>query len=251
MNSKPKAWVALKPTPNYALQSFLKGFERLGYQACHGYTHTPGPNDVLLIWNRWRGEEIAAEAFETAGRPVLIAENGYLGKQFNGHRWYAISRNYHNGAGTWVNLGPERWGKYGCDLDPFRESGDEIVLLPQRFIGCPGVAMPRGWQESALSRVKARVRPHPGINPCLPLKEDLVNAEAVYTWGSGAAIKALMYGIPVWYDMPNWIGAPAASRFGEPLNRNEEDRLKMFQRLIWAMWTLDEVEEGTPFKVLL
>ena len=251
MNSKPKAWVALKPTPNYALTSFLKGFERLGYQTCHGYTLTPGPNDVLLIWNRWRAEEQAAIAFEGAGRPVLVAENGYLGKQFNGHRWYAISRNYHNGAGTWEVGGAERWERYGCELKPFRTSGTEMVLLPQRFIGCAGVAMPRGWTERALSQVQARVRPHPGINPCKDLEEDLADAHSVYTWGSGAAIKALTYGIPVIHDMPNWIGAPAASRLGHALNHSEEDRLKMFQRLIWAMWTLDEVEEGTPFKVLL
>ena len=29
------------------------------------------------------------------------------------------------------------------------------------------------------------------------------------TWGSGAALKALMLGVPVFYDFPKWIGAPA------------------------------------------
>jgi hypothetical protein len=248
---KGRAWIGLKDTPNYRRDSFSAGLKRAGYQVELETTLRPGNNDILVIWNRFGAAEGAAIAFEAAGRPVLVAENGYLGKEFCGEPWYALSRNLHNGAGTWEYEGPQRWDALGIELPPFRTSGKEMVLLPQRSIGSNGVAMPRGWTEEAQARVKARVRPHPGIRPAIPLEVDLGSAHSVYTWGSGAALKAIAMGIPAYYDMPAWIGAPAAAKLGDNPNRNEVARLDMFRRLVWAMWRLREIESGEAFEVLL
>ena len=96
-----------------------------------------------------------------------------------------------------------------------------------------------------------RIRNHPGMYACVELDVDLANAAAVYTWGSGAAIKALVMGIPVVYDFDNWIGAQAASKIGEPLKRDDRARRQMFERLAWAQWSLSEIEDGTAMEHLL
>ena len=76
----------------------------------------------------------------------------------------------------------------------------------------------------------------------MPLEDDLAKACKVVTWGSGAAIKALMMGIRVESHMPNWIGEQ---------DNTDEGRLAMFRRLAWANWRLSEIESGQAFRWLL
>lgn len=254
-----RAFLALRPGVHYRREAFAAGLERLGYTVNSGPTLTPKRDDVLVIWNRYRENAQAAHAFEAKGLPVLVAENGYLGNELAGDRWYAISRNQHNGAGTWPVGDVSRWDSLNVPLGQWREGG-ELVILPQRGIGPPSVAMPPTWPgrvAAVLTRygIKARVRPHPGIGEGTPLERDLANAGAVLTWGSGAALKALTWGIPVYADFPQWIGAPAALEFAGLLNgvalRSDAARLGMFRRLAWAQWRLDEIAAGTAFKALL
>ena len=98
------------------------------------------------------------------------------------------------------------------------------------------------------------MRPHPGTKPAKPLADDLKGAAAVATWGSGAALKALALGIPVFYDFPRWIGAGAGTtldcRIKAPL-RCDASRLAMFRRLAWAQWRLSEIESGEAFDRVL
>lgn len=137
-----------------------------------------------------------------------------------------------------IEVGPaERWDSLGVELAPWRDGG-ETVGLPQRGIGPAGVAMPRTWVPPGCDRI----RRHPGVNPCKPLDDDLADAGKVVTWGSGAAIKALMLGIKVESHMPKWCGEQ---------DNTDEGRLNMLRRLSWAQWRLSEIEAGDPFRWLL
>jgi hypothetical protein len=256
-----KAWLGLRDGVHYRREAFAAGLESLGYSVVQGVTEHPGPKDVLVIWNRYRENARAADHFEQRGLPVLVAENGYLGNEFAGDRWYALSRNQHNGAGSWNVGGPQRWDGLGITLGNWRAQGGEIVVLPQRGIGPPGVAMPSDWLRRIGMRlnaagVKHRVRPHPGINGSVPLEEDLAKASAVVTWGSGSALKALAFGIPVYHDMPGWIGSEASTpvrlleKGAEP-QRDNAARLGMFRKLIWAQARLSEITNGEALRRLL
>lgn len=256
-----RAWLALRDAVHYRKEAFAAGLAAAGFAVEHRMTAHPGPHDVLVCWNRYGEVDAVARRFEARGRPVLVAENGYLGNELAGARWYALARGQHNGAGAWADGGPDRWDALQVNLGNWHGAGGEIVLLPQRGIGPPGIAMPRDWlhrTERRLARagIAYRVRRHPGTTAELPLAEDLAGASAVVTWGSGAAIKALALGVPVFHDMPNWIGAGAALPvrallLREPGKRNNEDRLQMFRRLAWAQWRLSEIADGTAFRGLL
>lgn len=235
----------LREGPHYRRQAFRNGLERNGYTVHYELPAHPKSGEVLVIWNRYGHLDAAAKRFESVGGTVLVSENGYLGNEFAGKRWYAISRSQHNGAGWWPVGGTERWDRLNVPLAPWRDGGHEVVVLPQRGIGPPGVAMPRGW------KAPGRVRRHPGLGPCVPLEKDLSQASACITWGSGAALKAIIIGVPVYYDFPKWIGAQAAVRRTEPLGAPfKGDRLPMLRRMIWAQWTLDEIEDGTAIAAL-
>ncbi len=239
------AWLGLRNELHYRRQAFADGLQSLGYTVKDGVTLSPGLADILCVWNRYHVKDQAAKTFEQAGRPVLVAENGYLGNEFAGSRWYAISRNHHNGAGTWPQGGPERWDALNVPLAAWRPAGGEIVVLPQRGIGPKGVAMPGDWlarTDARLAGKRYRVRRHPGTRESISLEDDLRNASEVITWGSGAALKALTWGIKVQSDFPKWIGRQ---------DNTDAGRLAMLRRMAWAMWRLDEIADGTAFRNLL
>lgn len=205
--------------------AFEKGLKRIG------------DPEVFCTWNRIGAADQVAKQYEERGVPVIVAENAAWGNDFAGGRWYSLARGMHNTAGRFPIGGAERFDRLGVDLVPWRAGGERVVL-PQRGIGPVGVAMPRDWP----AQQRGRVRRHPGTNACIPLEQDLAAAGEVVTWGSGAAIKALMWGIRVESHMPNWIGAQA---------NTDEDRLRMFRELAWAQFTLEEIESGEPFRRLL
>ena len=218
----------------------MSGLGRLGFSVVE-CDFSPSSGDILVTWNRLQDARLTADRFDQLGLPVIVAENAAWGNDFAGGHWYSLAVGHHNTAGRFPVGGPERWDSLNIDLAPWRTEG-ETVILPQRGIGPPQVAMPRHWPRQAQRQHGGRVRPHPGTGPCIPLQQDLATAGRVVTWGSGAAIKALAMGIPVTSDMPGWIGEQ---------DNTDAGRLAMFRRLAWAQWRLDEIATGEPFARLL
>jgi hypothetical protein len=237
-----RAWLNLRHAVSERRDAFADGLRRCGFDVRDGLTESPGDRDILVTWNRIGPGDPCARIFESRGLPVLVAENAAWGNDFAGGHWYTLARGVHNTAGRFPIGGPERWSELGVFLHPWRDFGAEIVILPQRGIGPAGVAMPRNWPEIARKATKGRIRPHPGQRPCVPLHDDLASARCAWTWGSGAAIKALVWGIPVHSDMPHWIGEQ---------DNTDAGRLAMFERLAWAQWRLSEIASGEPFPRLL
>lgn len=226
---------------------FERGLARAGFDPVAALPQ-PGPGDLLIIWNRYGRYHRLAVQVEKAGGRVLVCENGYLGKRWLGRHWIAMSLGHHAGAGHWHHGGPQRWDALGVEIAPWREGGHEVVILAQRGIGEAGIAAPTGWAQAVRRRIGGRIRHHPGRADPGDLLEDLRDAACVVTWHSGAALKALLAGIPVWYAFDRWIGAPACGRlaaFGPVPVRG--DRLEMFRRLAWAQWSFDEIESGEAF----
>ena len=179
----------------------------------------------------------------------------------DGQQLYALALNQHNGAGSWPVGPPGRWREQGIVLKPWRMDGEHVLVLPQRGIGPAGVAMPLNWLDVVLGQLRTltkrpvRVRTHPGNVPTQrPLEADLAGAWAVVTWGSGAAVKALCAGIPVFGTWSNWIGAGAARPFPGDLEMplmDDVSRETTLDRLAWAQWTTVEILTGEPFRRLL
>lgn len=237
-----KAWMNLRYTLPERRRLFHEGLSRLGYQVMDGITNDPGENDILVIWNRVPSMDLTARLFESRNLKVLCAENASWGNDFAGDRWYTLVRTRHNTKGMFPVLGGHRWDDLGVNLSSFRTQG-ETVLLPQRGIGSPPTAMPAGWLPKAIKKYGGRVRKHPGkYAPPVSIEDDLKHCGKVVTWGSGAAIKALMMGIPVISEMPDWIGEQ---------DNTEDGRLQMFRELAWGQTRLSEIESGEAFERLL
>ena len=200
-------------------------------------------------------------------------ENGFLGKDLAGDSWYAMALGHHAGRGQWPHSTQpleywldesaghpgRRWDDLGVVLEPWREPGGETLVLQQRGIGEPGIASPRQWAERVMPKLKhARMRAHPGAGRGIDLVRDLKKVSEVVTWASGAALKCLVLGVPVWYEMKGWIGAWAARPLAERRKGatpvpvlGDAARIAAFRRLAWAQWRLSEIRNGTAFRALL
>jgi len=253
----PRALNMVRYALTYRREVFNAGLRKAGYKIVDSL-NDPKPDDVLVVWNRYGTGDSAAERFEAAGARVIVCENGLLGKRWQGDTWITMTLNHLAGAGVWRIGGPERWDDLQVAMRPFRVVGTEFVILGQRGIGEPGIAAPHDWADTLQRRIGGRVRPHPGNEPpTLTLEEDLKDAYAAITWNSGAALQALLLGVPVWYECETWIGAQAGTPLPlmgqhERARSSAQSRLAMFRRAAWAMWRLDaEIGTGAAFEHLL
>lgn len=248
-----RATLLIRTEPRLRYEAFRSGLKSAGF-ALSEQTANPKRDDVLVIWNRHRWGAQAA-AYERAGATVIVAENGWLNRA-DGTKMIALCRGHHNGAGWWPEGEADRWAQLGHNLRPWRADGGHILVLAQRGIGEPGVAMPRGWTEVVGAKLRKAtrrqvvVRRHPGIDNAPD--PDWTDCWAAVTWASGAAIKAIVAGVPVFYEMRKWIGGPAARYgFSDLEAPFLGDRLPMLRRLAWAQWSLEEIATGAPLAGLI
>jgi hypothetical protein len=260
VTAKPFAYVMLRADPQYRADAFRQGLRAAGFQVTGApRMQPPNPDDVLVIWNRYGRFNFYADVFERAGARVIVAENGFLGRDRVGGPWYSITETNPLACGRWPVGDVSRWEYIGDEICEWRKVGAEIIILAQRGIGPNGVRQPDGWHRRTAEQLKAaghrvRVREHPGERkPPVTLEDDLRNARAVVTWASGAAFRALLLGVPVLYGCNEWVGRGAAAplKVSRDLEISWPERLPTFQRLAWSCWQIPEIATGLPFLRLL
>lgn len=245
---------------HYRHEAFSAGLRAAGYDV-RSSAPVGQPGDVLLIWNRYGQYHDIATRFEQRGGTVLVAENGYMGRDEQGVQLYALARGGHNGSGDFPVGGTERFAALGIELQPWREAGEKIVIRGQRGIGNKLMASPPDWHGLLARRLRGMTRrpiqivPHPGNGAEADLQHQqyLLGAHALAIWSSSVGVKALVMGIPVFFDAPHWICEGAAVRGINDLEHPKMDdaaRLCALQRMAWAQWTLAEISSGEPFRRL-
>lgn len=257
----PVAMCQIRNDPHYRKDAFLNGLRKAGYNVVPSARPTR-KEDLLIIWNRYGGFESMADTWERSGGTVLVAENGYIGKDENGHQLYALSASGHNGSGWWVSTGKDRFGKLGVDVKPWKESTPDghLLVCGQRGIGSRTMASPSNWHYQTANKLKkvtsrpVKVRLHPGNQPPkTALDDDLAGAHACVIWSSGSGVKALVNGYPVFFDAPHWICSMAADHVRNPSVDyevpNRDDRLRELAlfRMAEAQWSIKELDSGEPF----
>lgn len=255
----------IREQPHYRRDAFLRGLARAGYSIT-GRGNPVDRTDLLVIWNRYGPFQAMADQWEAQGGSVLVAENGYIGKDDNGHQLYALAVHGHNGAGWWHVGDDTRWRALSIPLSDWVDRPDGYALIcGQRGIGSREMASPPNWHESARRRwtqgpVKMRLHPGNKPDPNAPkLDDDLRGARYCVVWSSSSGVKALTQGVPVVYDAPHWVCEDAAVPLRAMVDKNfefpspelmTETRQAALERMAWAQWTIAELESGEPFVLL-
>lgn len=265
------AYCLIRPLPHYRHEAFIAGLKAAGHTVDTRVPIEGRPGDVLVIWNRYGVNEQIADRFEATGGTVLVAENGYIGKDKQGRQLYAIAVSKHNGGGSWPRGNEKRWEALGIEIKPWRDTAPvvidgqprdkHILVCGNRSFGTRGNVMPVGWEKdvrhrlSKITRREIRLRFHPGNDePGVPLEDDLKDCHAVVIWTSSCGVAALVAGIPVVTEAKWWIAKSAAF---DSIEHIDTDRVvpnwmrrDALQRLAWAQWTVEEIAAGVPFKHL-
>lgn len=256
------AVIAVRPQQADFYTAAHAGMKRLGYATVDADSDANDVmGDALVTWNLHGWHNVLAEKHKARGAPVLVAENGYCGRDGEGNQMLALARDAHNGAGTWPHkrdaLAPQdRWLALGLDVEPWgRRKIRQVLVCAQRGIGSPGMASPGGWGETTADRLRAAgydvtLRRHPGrFAPEIPLADHLAWSDACVVWSSNCAVHALIAGVPVFYAAPTCIAAPASRRLGpawlldDPL-RDDMMREVCLRRMAWAQWSAAEIASG-------
>lgn len=267
-----RALVMVRQEVQYRHDAVWEGVKAAGLKPTGKSFSNPGHDDLIVTWNRYGASDSEARRFAKTGAAVIVMENGIVGanedayrKQYDqaGNQLYCLALNFHNGCGRWWIGASGRWREQGIKVEPWRADGEEIIILPQRGIGPPEIAMPRDWPNKTwlalrgMTNRTVRIRAHPGNEPARKaLAEDLAKAWAVVTWGSSAAVKAICAGIPAFYGLKGWVGCPAARLLTpnsglEGALRDDECRETMLDRLAWMQWPVPDIAAGEPFRRLL
>lgn len=259
----------IRSQPCYRRDAFVAGLQKLGYTIVDKI-HDPRPGDVLVSWNMYPSNEPVADAWRKAGAKVLIAENGYVGKDKNGHQLYALARDQHNGAGRWYVGDEDRWAPLGIELKRRDGHNGNVIVRAQRGIGTKLMASPARWARDTVTGLhrtgyKVELRLHPGSD----LKQErddpdenaIARAGCVVIWSSSFGVKAAIADVPVVFAAPHWILSGIGLRLAEPVEGrihlphlmrfDDEHRLAVFRSLAWAQWRIEELESGEPFHYLL
>jgi hypothetical protein len=219
------------------------------------------PDDVVVTWNKTARSAHVIKMAREGGAAVIVAENGYHGKDENGIQRYALALDGHNGSGRWYAPDRSRLDALSINFQPFRiPFNNSVLIADQRGIGSPIMRSPPLFGDKMEQRLKSvgwetRVRRHPGQDePSVPLMDDLADVSALVVWSSNCATAALIAGIPTFFTAPITVTAGASRPVEELLEKDFREfgpRDKAFARMAWAQWTVREMTSGEPFRVLL
>lgn len=218
-------------------------------QGCGGVVVTgaatlrPGPaffwgvdSTNVHLWRQARDEKY---------RDYYYGDNSYFDSSRKQYFRVTQNRLQHDGLG-WSN--GHRFAKLEIEIKPWQPEGKHIVVCPQSddFMTMV-VGKGLHWEKQLpgfTREVRLRSWSRDKTALAATLEADLVDAYALITWSSAAAITAVLNGIPV-----VCLGQCAASRMGGTLE-GIDALPKYMNREHWAgtladnQWTLEEMRSG-------
>jgi hypothetical protein len=279
------------------LRYFAQGVNALGDQGIIESEQCYQPSDVAVIlgWVHEHGKTAAHLQFRqeildgqraSGGRTVIADSNLFLYKnRENPGYWLRYSYD-----GIFANTGeycdhepdPDRWAKiqehYNLQLQPWRQSGNHILLCLQRDGGWSMAGWDVvDWAIKTIVEIRKysdrpiRIRPHPGDKRAVKycdrllklcqgrrltqielsrsassLMQDFANCWAVVNHNSGPGVAAVIEGIPIFLTDPERSQARDVATLS--LNRIENpfmsDREAWIQRISQFHWSHDELRTG-------
>jgi hypothetical protein len=195
------------------------------------------------------GSPIYEDLVNNARVDFWFGDHGFFGRG----RFYRCAKNARMFLGTSGDDNPRRFRAFRIPVREWRRRGSYIVLCPNSpaFLARHGAA---DWTERTVERLKAftdrpiRIRQKRDRRP---LSHDLIDAWAVVTFASNAAVEAVLAGVPAFCTRPCAglvMGCDDLSRIENPAMPN--GREQWAARLASHQWTLDEMARGDLWRVL-
>ncbi len=211
---------------------------------------------IAVVWGQvWDSARIMKECAEK-GIDFFQIDNGYFLAARGRHEGYFRVTKNGQVQNTIIDRPDDRFCKLGIRIKPYKKDGTNIALcVPGLNFGrFAGIDLER-WTDETQAVIRLNTKKKLYIrdkmkNP--PLDEYLegVNAFAVVTHSSNAAVEALIEGYAVFCDK-ECAAAPAANLDLTQLdNPVYFDRFKWAYSLAYAQFTMEEMEGGIAWNVI-
>lgn len=227
------------PDDNPELVAFGEGLGRFVWRHPHFWRDGEAEGFGLVVLSGLHGKNAdIARAYTARAVPVLVMDAAY----------------FRDVPGYWqVSLGglnrpplfdcpPDRFDALGLAITPKggNPKGPALIALQRGEDASHGLsAMQVGvWAQSVGAGV---IRPHPLDAEVPPLADALAGTAVVRTLCSTIGIDALLAGVPAVADMPE---RAAWGELSGDVLPSVADRRKLFSRLAYGQWTLDEMRSG-------
>ena len=173
-------------------------------------------------------------------------------------QYFRITRNrlQHSGYGS---SDMARFRKLNIQITPWKDTGKHIVVCPQSdefmrtIVGFNGdwCAETVAALASLTDRpVKLRTWGRDKNKLAATLAADLMDAYALVTWSSAAAVTAVLAGVPVVVLSADCAAMPMSGAMSKLEALPRRDRSVWSGVLADNQWTLDEFKDGTAWKML-
>lgn len=209
------------------------------------------PADVHVVWGQWMSALEIVPYARRRGEHCLNIDNG----------WVLSARGGAEGFYRFTFDGPSprllpglnlaRAHAMGVQMKPWRRRGRHVLIcMPGPNFGRPWGATADEWSKSIISRVaESTDRPIIFRTKTSPrsIEQDLKDAWCVVTYGSNAAVDAVLAGVPVFCAEAN-----AAAPMGRTDLALEDpvypDREAWLASLVHQQFTLDEISAGLMWR---
>lgn len=256
--------------------AFCRGLARLGL----AYTSHDMDADVAVIWStvwagRMRSNHAVWQHYRHTGRPVVVLEVGMLTR---GVTWKVGING--TGLGAYPNQDQDldRPAKLNVALDPWRNSGSDVLICLQRndseqWHGQPSTD---DWLAQKVSAIRSqtdrpisvrthprqRVRIPPGCKINTPIRiagtyddfdfaDQVRKAWAVVNHNSGPGAQSVLLGVPAFVDSSS-LAAPVGNLDVAMIDHPQRpDRESWLIDLCHTEWTVAEIDLGIPIQRLL
>ena len=267
LNSKP------------VFQAFLNSVKNAGDTVLENTDD--GHCDVAVIWSvLWQGRMAKYrniwQTYRDKNKPVVVLEVGGIKRNTT----WKIGINGINREADFANqnVDGERWKKFNIKLEPWKQTGDKIVICGQhsnshQWRNNPPMST---WFDQQITQIRKHtdkpivIRPHPrngvslktskykNVKVVIPqrdartyddtdLAERLKSAWAVVSHSSNPAMTAVFSGIPVYVSEASLsydVGNPSYENINNP---NMPDRQQWANKLAYTEWWIDEIAQGLPW----
>ena len=266
LNSKP------------VFDAVAEGLTKLGHTVVNDTVDCDVPVLWSMLWHgRMKDNKKIYESALAQQKKVLFLEVGGIKR----NETWKIGINGINREADFANqnVDGERWKKFNIELQPWKQTGDDIIICGQhtnshQWRNNPPMAK---WFDQQITEIRKYtnkpivVRPHPRNHVIIDTKkykdvkmvrpnkdrntyddtdlaERLKSAWAVVSHSSNPAMTAVFSGIPVFVSEASLSYDVGNKTFQKILKPDMPDRQNWANKLAYTEWWTDEIQQGIPWK---
>jgi hypothetical protein len=248
---------------NEAMSTILaKGFDARKRPACVRVTKgedvtyipvKPVPGSCSIVYGILRGTGEILHECERQGEEYVYCDHSYfqalredwLKGNFSGYFRVVRDDRYYRPI---EDRPSDRWEKLGLELQPWRTTGSHIVVVPvSKFLANYHGFDAKEWLERTIGSLRQHTDRKIIVKPKdteTPLSKILVDAWALVTLESMAAIDAIMAGIPAFTSVSAAAAPIACQDISQIENPPTPEREQHFWNLAYQQWTAQEIARG-------